>query len=221
MNVSKPLRVLPSSTQMQRLGCCVALSAVGSQGCYGHLQGPVPVAPTVEAPRQQRVSYYNRYRPIQHVHIDIGRPMVYGPMPTPLLGASLLANGMEIHSLRDIAPALNPNAEFSQCMQREESASTTATILLTASSVLFVGGVGLGTYGLINVRSPVLGGIGVGSGLVGIILLTIGVLGPMRTADDATRRGLVLYDPLLRERLGIAPEQGPGTRPTGGTEPCR
>lgn len=133
----------------------------------------------------------------------------------------MLANGMEIRSLRELEPAINNDPEWALCAQRVEENTSTATILFVVSAVLFAGGSSLGTAGFLNNRSLVLGGLGSGVAAIGLTIFTVGVLGPGRGAERSLRRGLTLYEPLLRQRLGINPPTPSIEAPSGEVEECR
>ncbi len=190
-----------------------------SVGCYSHMQGPVPAAPSLTAPRQARVSYYNDFRPVQLVHVQASGDATYGPLFTPAMQGAFLANGMEIHSLRDIEPAIASGSELSRCAEIVERAQTTRAILGTVAGVLVVGGATAFAVGAGQSSVPLMVGGGVGVG-VGMIAFPLTFLLTGWEIQTRTNRGLTLYDPLLRQSLGLEPERVSEPRPQGPVSPC-
>ncbi len=189
-------------------------------GCYPHNQGLIPQAPSARASRQQRVSYYNQYRPLQFLHSRINEPLMYGALPTAWLGAPLLANGDEVHSLNELEPALNRGTELSTCARLVEEIHHTRVLLGTFFGILAAGGAGVVLYSALNSSLPTFLA-GTTMFAVGGLTIPIGILATEPRRQRLTNRGFVLYEPLLRERLALEPEGVVPNRPVGGTEPCR
>ncbi len=194
--------------------CLCALQA--TTGCYSHLRGPVPRAPNANAPRQERISYYNRYHPIQYLDVRRGQDPSYGLSPIVDLEVGVLADGREVQSLHELEPAVGQATRLSRCAQVVDSVSTTRTILSSIMAAFLVGGATAGVYAASN-NLVVVGAIGGTTGFVGLVGLPVVLIFTGVSARQNSRAGFQMYDPLLRERLALPliPVDGPEPKVPG------
>lgn len=190
-----------------------------AMGCATQYQAVIPAPPSATAPRQERVSYYNQYRPVRHEHrLEDGR-FLYGPVPAYGSTSAALANGMEVSSLHDLETAIPQATELHRCAQSMDALYRNGTTAAVIFSAIGLGGAAVGFYGSFGGDLTVTIG-GLSALTVGGIGALVAILVPRRTLNERMMRGLALYDPLLRQQLALEPEGVVPDRVIGGTRPC-
>lgn len=168
---------------------------------------------------QARVTYYNNHRPLRRWHINQFDAVEYGPAPPIDRSLLTLANGMTIDWISEVAPAFRGENELTRCHYSDRNNLVASAVLTSIFGIAFPAGFTFSILGGLSGQNNLT--------IAGVSLLALSLVGtplslyiPALNRSNRRARARQIYDPLLRQELGLPEDPLNSLAARRGADPC-